>query len=93
MSVNEIIQQNYKDLEQKNALLIQKLKDAKENIKKANAVIKKVSKYNLCIKCISILVKEMKPNTDKEKALFEKFKKILSEDEKDNQKTEDKKEA
>ena len=93
MSVNEIIQQNYKDLEQKNALLIQKLKDAKENIKKANAVIKKVSKYNLCIKCISILVKEMKPNTDKEKALFDKFKKILSEDEKDNQKSEDKKEA
>ena len=60
-----------------------KLKEGQDNIKKANAVLKKANKYNICISFVSQLLKEMKPNTDKEIYLYNKLKSIVEKDEKE----------
>ena len=78
--------QNYENLKQKYITLTNKLKEGQDNIKKANAVLKKANKYNICISFVSQLLKEMKPSTDKEIYLFNKLKAIVEKDEKEKPK-------
>ena len=64
-----------------------KLKEGQENIKKANNVLKKVNKLNICLSYVSQLLKEMKPTSDKEKYLFNKLKGIIEKEEKEQNET------
>ena len=76
-SENDETQKNYENLKQKYNILATKLKEAQENIKKANSVLKKANKYNICITYVSQLLKEMKPSNDKETYLYNKLKGIV----------------
>ena len=77
---NETLKKNY-------SLLMTKLKEGQENIKKANNVLKKVNKLNICLSYVSQLLKEMKPTSDKEKYLFNKLKGIIEKEEKEKEET------
>ena len=77
------------NLKQKYSALVTKLKEAQENIKKANSVLRKANKYNVCVSLVSQLLKEMKPSSDKETYLYNKLKGIVEKEEKE--KSEEKK--
>ena len=77
---NETLKKNY-------SLVMAKLKEGQENIKKANNVLKKVNKLNICLSYVSQLLKEMKPTSDKEKYLFNKLKGIIEKEEKEQNET------
>ena len=76
------------DLKSNNNILINKLKEAKEKINKANKVLKKDKNSNLYYKYVSELIKEMKPSGDKETFLFNKLKNLI-ETEQNEKKKED----
>ena len=82
-NANEQVQKNYDNLKTKYEVLLGKLKEGQENIKKANNVLKKANKYNVCISYVSQLIKEMKPSSEKENYLFNKLKTIVEKEEKE----------
>ena len=83
---NKETQKNYENLKEKYNSLMIKMKEGQENIKKANSVLKKVNKYNICISFVSQLIKEMKPSSDKETYLYNKLKSIVEKEDKEKEK-------
>jgi len=69
-------------LEKENSLYLNKIQDAQERIAKANSIIDKVKKYNLCMSYIITLLGNFKPSDDKMTYLFNKLKILADEFEK-----------
>ena len=89
---SEEFQKKYEDLRKKYIILVTKLEEPQENIKKANSVLSKARKYNNFISSVSKLIKEMDPNSDKEIYLYNKLKSIIAEKE-EKEKEKEKSEA
>ena len=89
--LNELKEKN-KNLEEENILLRQELENEKLNKEKSDEKEendnKKGGKYNLFVSYVTQLLKEMKPNGDKEKYLFNKLKGIIEKEEKEKEKAE-----
>ena len=74
-------------MEEENILLRQELENEKQKNEKSDEKEenenKKGGKYNLFVSYVTQLLKEMKPNGDKEKYLFNKLKGIVEKEEKE----------
>ena len=80
---NGVDSQKLERLEKENALYLNKIKDAQERIVKANSLINKAKKYNLCMSYITNLLENFKPSDDKQTYLFNKLKFLAEEFEKE----------
>ena len=78
------------ELKKQNEILVNKLVEAQNNIQKANHVIGKAKKYNICIAYLSKFIKDIKPNGQKETFLYEKLKSIVENEEKEKEKEKEK---
>ena len=76
---NWVDAQKLERLEKENALYLNKIKDAQERIVKANSLINKAKKYNLCMSYIINLLENFKPSDDKQTYLFNKLKFLADE--------------
>ena len=81
---------SFEELKKQNELLINKLTEAQGNIQKANSVIGKANKFNVCISYLGKFIKEIKPNGDKETYLYQKLKSIVENEEKEKEKEKEK---
>ena len=73
----------YEDLKKQNAFYYQKIQEAQKKILQANSLIGKAKKYNVVMAYVTPLMKQIKPESEKETYILNKLKDCVTEFEKE----------
>jgi len=73
----------YEDLKKQNAFYYQKIQEAQKKILQANSLIGKAKKYNVVMAYVTPLMKQIKPESEKETYILNKLKECVTEFEKE----------